>query len=85
MMNDHAAKPVMSWLVCNGTHCVVVAVDGSFEVRLVRDGSLIRFERFALPGPAFETAHSWRRTYSAAPMVSADTQADTQLDTSLAK
>jgi hypothetical protein len=80
MMNDHAEKPVMmSWLVCNGTQCVVAAVDGSFEVRLVRDGSLVRFERFALPGPAFETAHSWRRTYSVAPMVSADTQLKTRL------
>jgi len=67
MMNDHAAaKPMMSWLVCIGTECVIAVVDGSFEVRLVRDGSLVRFERFELPGPAFETAHSWRRAYSAA-------------------
>jgi hypothetical protein len=65
--NDHAAKPpMMRLLVCSGTECVITAVDGSFEVRLVRDGSLVRFERFELPGPAFETAHSWRRTYSAA-------------------
>jgi hypothetical protein len=80
MMNDHAAKPMMmSWPVCSGTQCVVAAVDGSFEVRLVRDGSLVRFERFALPGPAFETAHSWRRTYSDAPIVSADTEPDRRL------
>jgi hypothetical protein len=43
-------------------------------VRLLRDGSLVRFERFELPGPAFETAHSWRRAYSAAPMVATDTR-----------
>jgi hypothetical protein len=79
-MNDHAAKPsTMRWLVCSGTECVVTAVDGSFEVRLVRDGSLVRFERFELPGPAFETAHSWRRTYSAAQLVSADPSVDSRL------
>ena len=73
MMNGHAVMPpMMRWLVCSGTECVITVVDGSFEVRLVRDGSLVRFERFALPGPAFETAHSWRRTYSGAEMVSAD-------------
>ena len=66
MINDHATKPMMSWLVCIGTECVIAVVDGSFEVRLVRDGRLVRFERFELPGPAFETAHSWRRAYSAA-------------------
>ena len=74
MMNDRAVKPVMRWLVCSGTECVIAAVDGSFEVRLLRDGSLVRFERFELPGPAFETAHSWRRAYSAASMVATDTR-----------
>ena len=79
-MNDHAAKPsTMRWLVCSGTECVVTAVDGSFEVRLVRNGSLVRFERFSLPGPAFETAHSWRRAYSATQMVAADIQLDSRL------
>jgi hypothetical protein len=79
-MNDHAVKPsTMRWLVCTGTECVITAVDGSFEVRLVRDGSLVRFERFELPGPAFETAHSWRRTYSAAQMVSAEPSVDRHL------
>ena len=79
-MNDHAAKPsTMRWLVCSGTECVVTAVDGSFEVRVVRNGSLVRFERFSLPGPAFETAHSWRRAYSAAQMASVDMPVDRAL------
>ena len=71
-MNGHAAKPLLRWLVDRGTECVIVAVDGSFEVRLLRDGQLVRSERFERPGPAFETAHSWRHTYTTPPATSAD-------------
>ena len=75
-MNGHAAKPLLRWLVDRGTECVIAAVDGSFEVRLLRGGRLVRFERFELPGPAFETAHSWRHTYTTPPDASADKEVD---------
>jgi hypothetical protein len=52
--------PLMRLEFHDGTQCVISAVNGVFEVHLLRDGAVVQVSRFSVPGPAFDTAHSRR-------------------------
>ena len=58
---DERSVPLIQWELGEHTQCVVTAVSGAFEVYLLHDDAIVRVNRFAMPGPAFEVARSWRR------------------------
>jgi hypothetical protein len=64
LKEQEAEVPLLRWSLNGGTECLVASVSGSFEVRLVRDGEMVRTRRFKLPGPALDLAHAWRRDVS---------------------
>jgi len=61
LQQDDRSVPLIQWEIGDRTLCVVAAVSGAFEVYLLHDDAVVRVNRFAMPGPAFEVARSWRR------------------------
>jgi hypothetical protein len=52
--------PLMRWRLYDGTECLIAAVEGIFEVCLVRHDTVVQVKRFSMPGPAFDMARAWR-------------------------
>ncbi len=52
--------PLMRWRLYDGTQCLIAAVEGLFEVCLVRHDTVVEVKRFSMPGPAFDMARTWR-------------------------
>lgn len=54
-----AEIPLLRWIVEDGTECLITSFRNKFEVRLVREGEVVRARQFMMPEPAFETAYAW--------------------------
>jgi hypothetical protein len=54
------AEPVLMWASSDGTRCLMACLDGTLDLRIEHDGTVIRQARYVEYRPACEAAQQWR-------------------------
>jgi hypothetical protein len=55
-----ASEFVLAWALPDGTRCVLAVVGRSLELRIIRDDTIVRHDRFTDIACALEVAQVWR-------------------------